>query len=573
LILNASLYIAGCSAKNRVAVRLRRLREPRYLIGALLAAAYFFFIFVAPRRGGRRRGPPEEGLPSALEQFGVPLGGLGILLLSTVAWILPSRSHLFSFTDAEVALLFPAPVSRRQLLVHRLIRSQVSLVFAAMVPVLLVAGSGALTSVGERLLIGIGLWVVLATTRVYFAGVTMARDHLGSNDRMVRGVAWAPLLVMLAALAVVGAAIARVVTLPVALVPATLAQISDVTTTGWASVALLPFRLLLGPFFAQGAVQYLTALAGSVLVLLAAVVWVIESDRVFQRVRAGLGAPLAARRGPTLRGAGWSLPLTGRTETLFFWKNAQETLRATNVRSLIPIAILILYAVVGARFAMSTGMAPAICFAALMMAGFVTMIGPGSVMGDLRGDLRHLELLKTWPVKASAVLRGELLWPGVLISACAWLALTCAVVLSGAAFPQVPFVWRLSLYVVALVLVPTLVFSQYVIHQAAAVLFPAWVPTDNEMRGFEAAAQRLILFAGVVLALVVMVGPGAIAGGIVSFAFFRLTGSPLVFVPGALVCLAVVAIEVVLATEALGAAYDRIDLSGVERAEYSRSGQ
>jgi hypothetical protein len=219
---------------------------------------------------------------------------------------------------------------------------------------------------------------------------------------------------------------------------------------------------------------------------------------------------------------------------------------------------------------MSTGLAPAVCFAALMMAGFATMIGPGSVMGDLRGDLRHLEVLKTWPVKASALLRGELLWPGVLISACAWLALTCAVVLSGTAFPRVPFVWRFSLYLVAVVLVPTLVFAQYVIHQAAAVLFPAWVPTDNEMRGFESAAQRLILFGGVVLALVLMVGPGAIAGGIVSFAFFRLTGSPLVFVPGAVVCLAAVTIEVVLATEALGGAYERIDLSDVERAEYSR---
>ena len=33
---------------------------------------------------------------------------------------------------------------------------------------------------------------------------------------------------------------------------------------------------------------------------------------------------------------------------------------------------------------------------------------------DMRQDLRHLELLKTWPVKASAVVRGELLWPGAL---------------------------------------------------------------------------------------------------------------------------------------------------------------
>jgi hypothetical protein len=429
----------------------------------------------------------------------------------------------------------------------------------------------------DRLLLGIGLWVVLAATRVYFAGVTMARDHLGSSDRKAQGVAWAPLLVMLAALAVVATAIARAVPIPVALVPATLAQITEATTVGWPSLALWPFRTLLGPFFARAAVPYLVALSGSVLVLLVTVVWVIESDRIFQGVSGEAATPLATRpqgrvtAPPKLRWSGWSLPLAGRTETVFLWKNAMETLRGTSAKALIPIAILILYAVLGARFGMSIGLAPAVCFAALMMAGFTTMIGPGSVMGDLRGDLRHLELLKTWPVKASAVLRGELLWPGILISACAWLALTCAVVLSGTAFPRVPFVWRFSLYVVALVLVPALVFAQYVIHQAAAVLFPAWVPTDNEMRGFESAAQRLILFGGVVLALVVIVGPGAIAGGIVAFAFFRLTGSPLVFVPAALVCLAAVAIEVVLATEALGAAYDRIDLSGVERAESTRS--
>jgi hypothetical protein len=314
------------------------------------------------------------------------------------------------------------------------------------------------------------------------------------------------------------------------------------------------------------------------MVLLATILWVIESDRVFYGVSGGPAAPLIERpkrraASPALRWSGWVLPLVGRTETVFLWKNAMETLRATSARSLIPIAILIVYAVVGARFGMSVSLAPAVCFAALMMAVFATMIGPGSVMGDLRGDLRHLELLKTWPVKASALLRGEILWPAVLISACAWLALTCALVLSGAAFPQLSLVWRLSLFMVAVVLVPTLVFAQYAIHQTAAVLFPAWIPTDNEMRGFESAALRLILFGGVVLALVVMIGPGAIAGGIVGLVFFRLTGSPLVFVPGALICLAAVLVEIVIATEALGPVYDRIDLSGVERAETSRNGR
>jgi hypothetical protein len=308
------------------------------------------------------------------------------------------------------------------------------------------------------------------------------------------------------------------------------------------------------------------------LVLLVTVAWVLWSDGIFDAAGAGEHQPAAVRRGrapsqPTLRLTGWSLPLTGRTEMVFFWKNALETFRNTNVKSLVPIAILIVYAVVGAKFGMSSSLAPAICVAALLMAGFATMIGPGSVMGDLRGDLRHLELLKTWPVKGSAVLRGEMLWPGVLITASAWVALTCAMVLSGPAFPSVPFLWRLSVYAVAVILVPTLVFAQYAIHQAAAVFFPAWVPTDNQMRGFESMAQRLILFAGIVLALVVMIGPGALAGGIMAFAFYRLTGSPLVFVPGAGVCLAAVVIEVVLVSEALGAVYDRIDLSGVERIE------
>ena len=59
---------------------------------------------------------------------------------------------------------------------------------------------------------------------------------------------------------------------------------------------------------------------------------------------------------------------------------------------------------------------------------------------------------------------------------------------------------------------------------------------------------------------------GAIAGGIVWFALAvdhrqRSADS------GALVAAAVVAIEVLLATEALGPAYERIDILAVERAE------
>jgi hypothetical protein len=78
--------------------------------------------------------------------------------------------------------------------------------------------------------------------------------------------------------------------------------------------------------------------------------------------------------------------------------------------------------------------------------------------------------------------------------------------------------------------------------------------------------QRLILFAGVIIALAVVVAPAAIVGGITWLVLYRLAG-PVGLIPAALACLATVSIEVVLITEALGPVYERIDLTGIERAE------
>jgi hypothetical protein len=227
------------------------------------------------------------------------------------------------------------------------------------------------------------------------------------------------------------------------------------------------------------------------------------------------------------------------------------------------------FSMTGFTIAMSQrrGLASAMCMAALFVAAAATLLGPMSVTSDLRGDLRHLELLKTWPVKGGALIRGEMLWPAVLLTVVAWLALVCGAFLSVTAFPRLTIAIRVSLWAATTIVVPALIFAQYTIHHAAAVLFPAWVATDSDTRGFDSMGQRLILFGGVVLGLVAMVLPGAIAGGVIGFVFYRLTGSALAAVPAAGVCLAIVAIEVLLATEALGPAYDRIDLSGVERSE------
>ena len=51
----ATLYIMWCSAKNRMRRRLRRLREPRYLIGAVVGAGYLFFALYGRTRRARDR--------------------------------------------------------------------------------------------------------------------------------------------------------------------------------------------------------------------------------------------------------------------------------------------------------------------------------------------------------------------------------------------------------------------------------------------------------------------------------------------------------------------------------------
>ena len=48
----------------------------------------------------------------------------------------------------------------------------------------------------------------------------------------------------------------------------------------------------------------------------------------------------------------------------------------------------------------ASGPAAGLSLASLAIAAIFTLFGPQGSRSDLRGDLRHLEQLKTWPVKA-----------------------------------------------------------------------------------------------------------------------------------------------------------------------------
>ncbi len=355
-------------------------------------------------------------------------------------------------------------------------------------------------------------------------------------------------------------------------------RIRDVAAQGWVREILWPFTAVVRPIFAEWPVPYLRSLALALGVLAATVAWVLHSDQAFEEAAAAAAEHRAAaevqqrRTSYRVRSDGWRLLPVGRPEGAFAWKAAMQTIRLVDRRSVFRlVALLFSLGVISVSLGRGSGFASIVGFFATIGTGMAILFAPQVLRIDMRQDLRHLELLKTWPVAPATVVRGELLWPGALITVGAWALLTIALVMSGTVFAKFAWSWRLSAAAGAAILAPALVFAQLTIHNGVALLFPAWVPLGNQRpRGLDAMGQRLIMLGGTWLLLAIGSVPAAIAGGIVWFALQWIIGSA-ALIPGALVATAVVAIEVLLATEALGPAYERIDILAVERSVTSAS--
>jgi len=112
-MIGALVYLQLTSLRNALSQRLRRLRHPRYLAGAIVGAAYFYVFFFRHFFSGRGRptlhlaGLPALTVdwPSLLE----PLGASVLFVVAALAWILPKDRAALQFTEAEVAFLFPRP--------------------------------------------------------------------------------------------------------------------------------------------------------------------------------------------------------------------------------------------------------------------------------------------------------------------------------------------------------------------------------------------------------------------------------------------------------------------------------
>ena len=105
---------------------------------------------VSARRRGRRpllllvflphASSPRPTRGQALALFASPdnqvlfesVGALALFIILLLAWIIPHQRAALTFTEAEVAFLFPAPISRRTLIHFKLLRSQTAILFTTL---------------------------------------------------------------------------------------------------------------------------------------------------------------------------------------------------------------------------------------------------------------------------------------------------------------------------------------------------------------------------------------------------------------------------------------------------------
>src|SRR5262249_19996936 len=157
--------------------RITRLKQPKYLVGAVVGVAYFYLVlfrrFNAPRPPGAPfpRAFPVEQLP-AIESAGAVV----LMVLVALYWFWPRSRAALSFSEAQIAFLFPAPIARKTLIQFRTISAQLRILFTSLLLALFTAPWTFLQGgVAVRI---VGWWLILATLDLHAVGSSFTITRL-----------------------------------------------------------------------------------------------------------------------------------------------------------------------------------------------------------------------------------------------------------------------------------------------------------------------------------------------------------------------------------------------------------
>jgi len=573
----ALFYLQYHSARNRLVTRFKRLQQPKYLIGAIAGGLYFYFYFIRYLFLGHTGGRSSAGnLAISPEHSWLmePLAALVLFIVVLLAWLIPHERAALTFTEAEVAFLFPAPVSRRTLVHYKLLRSQLRILFSALFFTLLSHRFG-----GNIWIHAAGWWLVLSTLNLHFLGSSFTRtlllDHGISN--WLRRL----MVLVLAAAAVGGVWLWAKNTFPTpdhfdaTDINSTLDYLGKILTTGPALYLLYPFRLLVRPFFASDAPEFFAVLAPALLLFLLHYLWVIFSDVAFEEASLAASQKMAARvaavRAGNWMGAGknqkarrawFKLAPTGPAFMALLWKNLLGMGRGVPMRLWIMIAVVLVFFV----FTFSRGghgqnltVMAAVILASLL--GYSLLLGPQFLRLDFRRDLPQADILKTFPMRGWQIALGEILAPVVVLAGFQWLLLLPTTVLIFY-LPGTNQTLFLTIALSAVFVLPIMDFILLLIPNAAVLLFPSWVQAGKDSpRGIEATGQRMIFAVGQLLILLLALLPAALAFIGVYFLFKFMLGPVLPVFFAALAGSVILAVEAGLGVLLLGKFFERFDVT------------
>ena len=562
------LYLTWRSAANRTRMRLRRLREPTYLIAFVLGAAYLSLIFW----GGWKSDESPGMLRTASRGRSYVAFGFTILLFvsAAAAWIWPrSGRPALPFSRADVQHLFTAPISRRDLVRYRVLRSQIgSLLVSAFVMLIFRPAS-----LGEGGIAFLGLLLSMTTSSLHLTGVSLSRASRGARRWVPRAIAAGAVIVVVTTVAMRWNEIAAAAASPGTDVPIAVIgnELDRALGNGPAAIVLWPFRTLAGLPLSQTPTDFLAALPWVLILLSLNYIWVVRTDAPFEEGSAELSEKLAElrRRGPTAfrqprvsKRTPFTLAPYGRPETAIVWKNLISMGRFLSWALLFQVGPIVIF--FGLSFAQGgRGRAGFLTFLSLLIAVLTLTIGPQLLRGDLRQDLTALPVLKTWPIRGAAVVRGEILAPALVLTAVIVLALISAAVLAPAG--EVAAADRWSWLLAALFVAPGLVLAHLLVQNGLAVTFPSWIHLGRH-GGIDVMGQQIIVMGVVVLALIAAIVPAAVIAAAGAGGFYLLTGTFPVMLAGLLAGGALL-VEAFAATEVIGAVLDRSDIAAIDPSE------
>ncbi len=546
----ALLFYAARSAANATLRRLRRLAEPRYLIGLVAGLAYVGM--VVWRQGHPTlRGDATWAWPMEFTGLVQLLAAAALLVGAALVWLFRGSEASLSLTEGEAQFLFSAPLARASVVHFALVRSQLR-VLSGVIVSLLFSRPGSVAGLFRGVL---GGWILFSTVNLHLLGVAFTKAGWKERAPSMRRAATAAVtLFSLAAIAFLAAAVteglARAAGAPTSRRGLWVVALEGALLSGSLGRPLLallyPFRLLVAPLFAPTAAIFLKTVPAALALLALHYLWVVGTNVRFEEATIVGAARRAAERARRRQGNLPALPgerrrrsvpfllrPAGRPEAAITWKNLTAWNRTPLKTQLLGVgALIVLLFLAAATFRQpQADQAGAAVLTVLGVLGPVlAVVLPSGLRNDLRGDLEHAAALKSWPVAPASLVVGEILaplWAGLLGLAAGLggaLAVAAGRALRGAGAAGVPGgldepTGLLPAALGAVFLLPPLTSLLLLGLNAATLAYPAWFPPGRKRtRGLEQFGIRLVAAVATLTLLAVALIPSALLVAVVFLA-------------------------------------------------------